>query len=572
MLNAKNIANIFILFLVLSSPLFAGSKWDGPAHFPSQIVGAALIYPNDALTLAQDGNLYEVDLKDGSTAIAYSLPSKTSVAPAKCADYAIIGSDSGRIYAYSPDEKRIVWQYPALAQTGLLGAEPKDMQAAGELKDISCSEQRVYAVFEKILVAFDERNGAQVFSKDLENARSSFSNSNGVYVSAADKLYYFTKDGVNKWAVQPGYMFKATPYANEETGLLYVAGTNNMMMAFDAYSGELRWTFPLKGWAMSTPISDGSTLVFGSNEGKIYGLDAHRGTLLWEVDAGGPVWGGGAIVQKGAAGLALFGTNNNSLVGIDMLEGKLAFDYQIGAMAQEPAVSQDGRLALVAGRDNSLWAINTYPICTLDYPRTNQIIPSEIMLSGRAFSFNGIKNVQVLINGQELPIITMNGKNEFSFALDLSSQPIDVVSMQCIAEDNGGLFETDALGYKAEPILSLGAPKLEMSLVPTPQNVQPSGQFLLYMRNSRGMDMQDVLVQYLGNNMTVSSPAKLDAPEKGGQYKIISRKAGYSPAEATLYVKEDLGIIPYVLLVVIIAIAVGGYFLVFARKRKAAAD
>jgi hypothetical protein len=176
--------------------------------------------------------------------------------------------------------------------------------------------------------------------------------------------------------------------------------------------------------------------------------------------------------------------------------------------------------------------------------------------------------VQIIINGQELPALALNGENEFSFALDLSQQPIDAISMQCLAEDNDGLFETDKLGYKAEPILSLTAPKLAMSIVPSPQNVEPSGEFMLYIRNSRGMDMQNVLVQYLGANTTLSSPTKLVAPKTGGQNKIIARKAGYEPAEAVLYVKQDMGIIPFALIGIILAIAAGAYFIIFARKRK----
>lgn len=59
---------------------------------------------------------------------------------------------------------------------------------------------------------------------------------------------------------------------------------------------SVKWTFPTGGHVVSSPVSDGSAIYIGSDDGNVYALDAKTGKQLWQHATGGPVPSSAAIV------------------------------------------------------------------------------------------------------------------------------------------------------------------------------------------------------------------------------------------------------------------------------------
>jgi outer membrane protein assembly factor BamB len=60
---------------------------------------------------------------------------------------------------------------------------------------------------------------------------------------------------------------------------------------------RIKWTFPTGGRVVSSPVSDGNAIYFGSDDGNIYAVDAKNGKQLWQHGTGGPVSSSAAVVD-----------------------------------------------------------------------------------------------------------------------------------------------------------------------------------------------------------------------------------------------------------------------------------
>ncbi|MFA5108673.1 MAG: PQQ-binding-like beta-propeller repeat protein [Candidatus Micrarchaeia archaeon] len=562
------IPSIIFFILILCSFSYAGSKWSEPAHFSAPLVGAPVSYSSTIYSISNDGSVYRTNLLYGTSTIIASAYGQTDVPLILGRNVFIFGSNSGKIEAHSLDSANMVWKYPLAKK--ISGAQDASVvqNESFRLRDLSYSSSIVYAVFDKKLVALSEYSGAEIFSRPLSNGISASAYNDGVFVVDNDKLYSYSNDGVQKWSASSGNIFKSRIFYDDKNKIVFLSSTNGLVMAFDSTNGNLLWNHVVPGWAVSTPVSDGLTVAFGDSSSIVRGLNPRNGKILWETNINAPTWGTAALFENGATSLAIFGTNNNSIIAINLRDGKILFDYEVSGWVQNPSIGSDGRSVLAPASDSSLWAINIWPICTLDYPRTNDIIPPEIQIRARAFSPSGIDNVQLSINGQKLPSMPIDANSQLVYDTDLSGQQNGIISIQCLARDLNGLEESDMLGYKAQPLYSMTAPKVDMSASVYPQPVAPGAEFTLYVKNSQGADISGLLVDYNGKNHSVGSPAKFYAPMSGGTHEIIVRKAGYSQANVSLSVKSDLGFLPLFIVFILLLLSICAYFLLSKKKKK----
>ena len=69
------------------------------------------------------------------------------------------------------------------------------------------------------------------------------------------------------------------------------------------------WEFPTRGMIDSSPVVVGDRLFFGSQDGRIYGLDCRSGKEVWRYDAGGKILASPAV----AAGKLVIGSDSGKL-------------------------------------------------------------------------------------------------------------------------------------------------------------------------------------------------------------------------------------------------------------------
>ena len=137
------------------------------------------------------------------------------------------------------------------------------------------------------------------------------------------------------WSSSVGTGFSAVTVAN---GLAYTLGNTNgneTVFAFDALTGAAKWNFsypePLnpkmyEGGPNSTPTVHRGQLLVTSRTGKVFCLDAAKGSLVWSndlaryVDSKNGDWGvGGSPLVSGSR---LFVNYGSAMVALDLASGK----------------------------------------------------------------------------------------------------------------------------------------------------------------------------------------------------------------------------------------------------------
>ncbi|HEY3718666.1 MAG TPA: PQQ-binding-like beta-propeller repeat protein [Roseiarcus sp.] len=109
---------------------------------------------------------------------------------------------------------------------------------------------------------------------------------------------------------------------------------------------ELKWAFGFPGAvrAIAQPTVVGGRLFVGSQGGKVYSLDAAKGCVYWEYDAGKPVRTAVAIGPRAGGWAAYFGDGGARVHAVDAATGKLLWQTPID---DHPAARITGSPTLV---------------------------------------------------------------------------------------------------------------------------------------------------------------------------------------------------------------------------------
>jgi outer membrane protein assembly factor BamB len=141
------------------------------------------------------------------------------------------------------------------------------------------------------------------------------------------------KTGATRWSAGSSGIVSA-PVAG--SGLVYVAGADAIIRAFNANDGKPAWTFQTGG-SIATQVFatgaamtlDSGTLYAGSQGGMVYALDAATGKPRWSVNAGSPVDSAPAV----ADGAVFVATESGKVMAFRASDGAPAWSYAAGANA-----------------------------------------------------------------------------------------------------------------------------------------------------------------------------------------------------------------------------------------------
>ena len=89
------------------------------------------------------------------------------------------------------------------------------------------------------------------------------------------------------------------------------------VVALDAKKGKIEWSRELASRSESSPLLDGGTLYFGSENGTVYAMDAADGDVRWRYAADGAVKGGLALSD----GRLFFGAYGGSVYALRQRDG-----------------------------------------------------------------------------------------------------------------------------------------------------------------------------------------------------------------------------------------------------------
>lgn len=106
---------------------------------------------------------------------------------------------------------------------------------------------------------------------------------------------------------------------------------------------KVKWVFKTDGWVISSPTLTDGVLYVGSDDGKLYAIDADKGQEKWHFAttggfAGGPIRSTAAIVN----GTVYFSSYDGFFYALEAATGKLKWKFEHGERQLKPNTCTTG--------------------------------------------------------------------------------------------------------------------------------------------------------------------------------------------------------------------------------------
>ncbi len=212
-----------------------------------------------------------------------------------------------------------VWQYNAQGGVSgtpvvrdnvvIIGTLHGEIQAA----DLSDGRRLGYKVVEGAVVGTPVLDGSRVIFA-MSGTKESVASMD---LGSGDRIWTF-----------PAGPVESAPLLYENS--VFVTTLQGSLICIDKFRGEETWKFTPEEEnrsIRSSPSTDGTVIVFGSDNGFVYGVDLAAGTLLWKAGVGASVFASPIIV----ADLVVVGTIKGSLVALDRATGAQRWIYASGS-------------------------------------------------------------------------------------------------------------------------------------------------------------------------------------------------------------------------------------------------
>jgi len=158
--------------------------------------------------------------------------------------------------------------------------------------------------------------------------------------------------GSVRWRFHPEGTIYGPPAFDARSGRIYFGATDKKLYALDA-RGLFLWAFETGDNVASRPVVAGDTVVFGSENSTIYGLDPDTGRERWTASTGGPVVSSPAYED----GVVVIGSDDGAVYGLDPETGDERWRYLAKAAVEAPVTAADG-VAYVASRSGEVTALD----------------------------------------------------------------------------------------------------------------------------------------------------------------------------------------------------------------------
>ena len=145
-----------------------------------------------------------------------------------------------------------------------------------------------------------------------------------------------------------GYIESGPAVAN---GVVYVGSDDTKVYAMNAATGKVIWSYPTSGAIDSGPVVAGGGVYIGSQGRRVYAIKA-SGKLLWSYSTSGAVESKPTVT----GGTVYVGDDYDNVYAINSATGKLRWSYSTGGnVTSSPAVTNG--LLYVGSDDHTVYAI-----------------------------------------------------------------------------------------------------------------------------------------------------------------------------------------------------------------------
>jgi outer membrane protein assembly factor BamB len=163
------------------------------------------------------------------------------------------------------------------------------------------------------------------------------------------------------WSYATGGIVRSSP-AVEFGGMVFVGSQDGKVYALNATTGKQIWNYTtglfmgmFHGSVLSSPAVDGGVVFVGAYDGKVYALNATTGNQIWNYATG---WDGLVVSSPAVDGGVVFvGSENGHVYALNETTGALVWDHPtLGMIESSPAI--DNGMVFVGSDDTSVYALN----------------------------------------------------------------------------------------------------------------------------------------------------------------------------------------------------------------------
>lgn len=233
---------------------------------------------------SQDGNLYAVDVQEGAETWRFATNGPINSSPARdTASNLYFGSEDGHVYCVEPSSGALNWQFPPGGQPGRghFLASPALDEAKSRLY-IGSTDSYLYALdMDDGSLKWRFPTGAKIISSPVIGFDQT------IYFGSLDAhLYALGPDGSEKWRYDAGRRIEASP-ALDADGTIFVGTSGFRGEVHDdnglhavSFTGEKKWFAPkINGFPAAPIITPSGTVIAGSYDNRLYGINRSDGTL-----------------------------------------------------------------------------------------------------------------------------------------------------------------------------------------------------------------------------------------------------------------------------------------------------
>ena len=233
--------------------------------------------------------------------------------------------------------------------------------------------------------------------------------------------------------------------------LVYIAGYNGKVFAYDAASLQQRWAFPVDSNLkpiVSAVITAGANVYFGDTDGNVYALDAATGGLIWKFSSGGEIWGSPLV----DANTVFIGSFDKKVYAIDATSGLEKWKFSMQANTVSTPIALNG-VVYIGSLDRNLYAINE---------ANGQLMwkyTGGSWFWAKPVAVNGIIYAPCLDNKiYALEASTGHLEATYDVQGQVASWPVAVNDAVIVATENGNLWRLDTTNPAASPRIIASIP------------------------------------------------------------------------------------------------------------------
>lgn len=315
---------------------------DWRKSFESPVTSSPVCYRETIYFGCRDGHMYAFN-RDGSEKWKHFSGRGIGASPCCTGEYVIGANYAGEVICLDAETGEKVWSFSTNEKIVSAPAVWKDILFVGSM--------------EGRLIALRLKDGSRVWTQKLGAAIWAGISVGSDYIITATtdgSLVNLNHEGKVLWRVKPGGGILSSPLCLEKENRIIFGTKDKCIYAYSISKGDLMWRYATGGEVNGSPVSDGSTVLVGSDDGNIYAL-TRNGRLLWKKGMRGAVKSK-PLILDGTVFITSYGSR---LLALDIDAGEIIDEYVTGSPVYSSPAS-DGSSVFFGSNEGVFYALKLY--------------------------------------------------------------------------------------------------------------------------------------------------------------------------------------------------------------------